>query len=280
MNDSILLTKALIFAAEKHLSQSRRDGSAYIFHPIKVAEIVRDAGFGAKHQIAALLHDTLEDTDATEEEIRFFGDDVYDAVRLLTRPEGTAENTYIEKILSNHMAAVIKAADKIHNMWECSLCGDVCWAAQYAKKSKQYYFGKFNKAVDTAIDSALLSISHPLNPKKDFSFAKEDMKLYSEIYCEKYLQAKQKYNPEVKPDREGDEIYYKVDMGGFLVIENNRFFELQPYGWEEMMENPIFQTKTPYEEYPMSNKNAFEVFIAHELAKRNFFFDFVDISRL
>ena len=124
MTEQELFAKAVAFAAEKHKSQTRRDGSPYIYHPLKVAEILKDAGYDIHYQIAAVLHDTLEDTDATEEEIRAFGEDVLEAVRLVTRPAGMDEEQYVEAILDNRMASVVKNADKIHNMQDVILCED------------------------------------------------------------------------------------------------------------------------------------------------------------
>ena len=280
MENNILFSKALCLAAQKHQTQTRRDGSPYIWHPIKVAEIVRESGFDLNYQMVALLHDTLEDTDATEEDLLVFGRDVCEAVKLLTRPKGMDEKEYLAKILENHMATVVKAADKMHNMWECSRCDDARWAARYIEKSRKYYYRKFNRAVDDAISAAGYAASNPMVPKKAFSFRREDMKLYSEIQKERYLKAKAKYNPDLRPARTGSEIYYREEMGGYLVIEEDRFFVLQPYGWVELTENPIYSAVDPLEEYRVSMKTAFEAFIACEAEKREYFYDFVEIGKL
>ena len=78
--------RALKFATEAHADQVRRyDGAPYIYHPIAVSEIVRTFG-GSKEMIAAaLLHDTVEDTPATLDDVRReFGDKVHDLVEWLT----------------------------------------------------------------------------------------------------------------------------------------------------------------------------------------------------
>lgn len=151
MTEHELFAKALSFAAQKHTGQMRRDETPYIYHPIKVAEILKDAGYDLRYQIAGLLHDVLEDTDATEEDVRVFGEDVLVAVKLVTRPDGMDEDAYVEAILKNHMAAAVKNADKIHNMQDIVNAPDKEWARQYVEKVKMHYEGKFTKELDQAI---------------------------------------------------------------------------------------------------------------------------------
>ena len=77
---------ALEFAKAKHKGQKRIGGDDYITHPIAVSQIVKNQGFDEIYQIAALFHDLLEDTDATEEEILKYGNrQILEAVNLLTK---------------------------------------------------------------------------------------------------------------------------------------------------------------------------------------------------
>ena len=89
MTDEERYDNALRFAAEKHKGQFRIGGDEYITHPMAVAEIVRQNGYGIDVQIAALFHDLLEDTDAKESEILKFGnEEILKAVKLLTKQKG------------------------------------------------------------------------------------------------------------------------------------------------------------------------------------------------
>lgn len=122
------IDKAYLLAERVHSAQLRYSGQPYIIHPIAVANILVDFGMDAQSIEAALLHDTVEDTDVTLDDIRSnFGDDVaalvdgvtkLGKVPLTTKEEFQAEN--IRKMLlamSNDIRVIIiKLADRLHNM--------------------------------------------------------------------------------------------------------------------------------------------------------------------
>ena len=85
----------------------------------------------------------LEDTDATDDEVRAFGEDIYEAVKLVTRPKGADEAEYVKNILGNRMAAAVKNADKIHNMCDIVTTNNRNAILNYAKKLKNNYKEKF-----------------------------------------------------------------------------------------------------------------------------------------
>jgi len=124
--DLTLFLKALNFSAEKHRHQRRKDTAAspYINHPIEVANILWTIGevYDVTTIIAALLHDTLEDTDTTPEDIRLnFGNAVLALVmevsddRSLPKQE-RKQNQIIHSPHLSRRAQEIKLADKICNV--------------------------------------------------------------------------------------------------------------------------------------------------------------------
>lgn len=121
-----LLLRALQFAAEKHKRQHRKDveGSPYINHPIAVAELLARVGGVQDAEVlaAALLHDTVEDTDATIEDIeREFGTEVRKLVAEVTddRSLSKEERKQLQIEHAAHAsvgAKLIKLGDKICNV--------------------------------------------------------------------------------------------------------------------------------------------------------------------
>lgn len=108
-----LLSDAVAFAANAHRGQTDKAGAPYILHVLRVMLRVR----GLDEQIAAVLHDTVEDTDTTLDRVRIrFGDAVADAVDALTRRRGETYTDFIERCRENPIARVVKLADLADNM--------------------------------------------------------------------------------------------------------------------------------------------------------------------
>lgn len=113
--DFQLLIKAINYATEKHYGQTRLDGRPYITHPLAVCELVD----GIVERIVAVLHDVLEDTDASIGELYdTFGDEITNAVIVLTKQEGTTYEDYIQWIKDSdeQNAIAVKIADLHHNL--------------------------------------------------------------------------------------------------------------------------------------------------------------------
>lgn len=110
--------KAIIIAYNAHINQKDRSGLPYILHPIYLAEQMDTE----EECIVALLHDVVEDTDITLEELeKEFSKTVIDALKLLTHDKDTDYFEYIEKIKSNPLAVKVKLADLKHNSDETRL---------------------------------------------------------------------------------------------------------------------------------------------------------------
>ncbi len=125
--DLEVIQRAYEYADEKHKNQLRKSGEPYIIHPLAVAEIVAEIGLDTDAITAALLHDCLEDTDASFEEIsRLFGETVanlVEGVTKLTRVQySTMEEQQMENLRKMFMAMskdirviLIKISDRLHN---------------------------------------------------------------------------------------------------------------------------------------------------------------------
>lgn len=114
-----LTSEALKFAYKKHHGQVDKAGVPYIFHPLAVVEFLPENYQCNETAVcAALLHDTLEDTNTTKEELAFiFGQKVADTVDMLTRPKGMSYDEYIKRIAQHGsiIAISVKIADLFHN---------------------------------------------------------------------------------------------------------------------------------------------------------------------
>ena len=126
--DFEIIDRAVEYARQKHKDQKRKDGSPYIIHPLAVAEIVAEMGLDLDAILGALLHDCIEDTDASYDEIeKLFGStaaELVEGVTKLTRANfSSSEEQQMENLRKMFMAmskdirvVLIKIADRLHNM--------------------------------------------------------------------------------------------------------------------------------------------------------------------
>ena len=122
------IERAIRYAEEKHKDQKRKDGSPYIIHPLAVAEVVLEMGLDLDAVLGAILHDCIEDTDASFEDIsKKFGRttaELVEGVTKLTRADfSSTEEAQMENLRKMFMAmskdirvVLIKIADRLHNM--------------------------------------------------------------------------------------------------------------------------------------------------------------------
>jgi len=105
--------KALRLCFEAHKEQNDKSGMPYVFHPFHLAEQMKDEDT----TIVALLHDVIEDTDKTLDELRDMGfsDRVVSAIALMTHGDGVPYMEYVAAIKSNPIARAVKLADLRHN---------------------------------------------------------------------------------------------------------------------------------------------------------------------
>jgi guanosine-3',5'-bis(diphosphate) 3'-pyrophosphohydrolase len=164
-----LIIDALAFAAHKHRDQRRKDkgASPYINHPVTLAHILVTEG-GVTDPIAiagALLHDTVEDTDTTYEElVAQFGKEVADVVMEVTDDKALpkAERKELQVMHAPHMTQagkLVKIADKTANLRDIASHPPADWT--WARRSEYAQWAK--RVVDNL---------GPVNPALEASFAK------------------------------------------------------------------------------------------------------------
>ena len=105
--------KALKLCFEAHKEQIDKSGMPYVFHPFHLAEQMQDE----ESTIVALLHDVIEDTDYTLDDLRKMGfdDSVLAAINLMTHEDDVPYMDYVEQIKTNPIAKTVKLADLRHN---------------------------------------------------------------------------------------------------------------------------------------------------------------------
>ncbi|MFG5918610.1 HD domain-containing protein [Sneathia vaginalis] len=128
---------ALKIATEAHKGQVDKAGVPYINHPLTVASLVDTE----EEKIVALLHDTIEDTSITEQDLIDYGfpNEIVEAVKLLTHNKNVPYMDYVAKIKDNELARKVKIADLTHN-------SDLSRLKEITDKDKKRY-EKYQKAL-------------------------------------------------------------------------------------------------------------------------------------
>lgn len=130
---------AMQVAYTKHAGQVDKAGVPYIFHPYHLAEQLQD-------EIActvALLHDVVEDTDTTFEELsEKFPDEVIEALRFLTRTKDTPYLEFVKNIKKNKIATAVKLKDLEHNMDKARMS-----LTHISDEKRKSLFDRYTKAV-------------------------------------------------------------------------------------------------------------------------------------
>jgi GTP pyrophosphokinase len=127
-SDRKMISRAYLFAYEKHFGQKRLTGEDYIIHPLNVAYILSEISADTVTISAAILHDTIEDCDVTYEELeKKFGKEIADLVNGVTKINKLKFTCDNEAVIANHRKIIvglsedvriliIKLADRLHNM--------------------------------------------------------------------------------------------------------------------------------------------------------------------
>lgn len=126
--------KALKLCFEAHKEQLDKSGMPYVFHPFHLAEQMTDE----QTTVAALLHDVVEDTEYTFDDLAKMGfdEEVIAALRLLTHDESVAYMDYVAELKSNPIARAVKLADLRHNSDLSRMENPDEWAIKRTEKYK------------------------------------------------------------------------------------------------------------------------------------------------
>lgn len=159
LTGNVLLNKAILFAVERHAGQLRKGTTLpYIIHPLETMTILSSMNADSNLLIAGILHDTLEDTTATDSElIEIFGSDIYSLVKAHTEDKSQSwevRKLHTIKELQNSSLRVkmLVMADKVANLRsmysDYRQVGEQLWERFNAPKEKQaWYYGQIRDAL-------------------------------------------------------------------------------------------------------------------------------------
>lgn len=112
LNELYILAEKI--ATQAHEGQTDKGGEPYINHPVAVADSLEST----EHKIVALLHDVLEDTEVTADDLRAYGftERIIKSIRILTKNDSESYEEYLSYVKTDNMAWMVKRADLKHNM--------------------------------------------------------------------------------------------------------------------------------------------------------------------
>ena len=149
--DEDMLNRAYVYGLKKHGTQLRASGDPYFSHPVEVAGILAEMKLDTSSIVTGLLHDTIEDTDATRDEIAgMFGEDIARLVdgvtklsRLEVQSESTKEAENLRKLVlamsSDIRVLLVKLADRLHNMRTLKYIKDPARRRRIARETMDLY---------------------------------------------------------------------------------------------------------------------------------------------
>lgn len=181
-----ILDRAIRFAVKAHEGQLRKDGSPFILHPLEDAAIVGTMTNDREILAAAVLHDTVEDTDVTPEEIREnFGDRVYTLVMHETenkRPAVPPEETWrIRK--EESLASLAKSDDPaVQMLWLGDKLSNMRAFHRYFFSKGEDFFNRFNNKDPKAHAWYYGTIVKLLQPLADQEAYQEYRRLFHEVF--------------------------------------------------------------------------------------------------
>ena len=235
--DEAMINRAYVFSVQKHGSQKRASGDPYFSHPIEVAGILTDFNLDDQTIVTALLHDTIEDTLVTYDEIEgAFGPDVarmVDGVTKLSKIEAMSENERAAENLRKFLLAMsddirvllVKLADRLHNMRTLHFIKNEAKRRRIARETMDIYAPLAERIgmYDFMREMQLLSFRE-LEPEAYDSITKRLEQL--------------KEGGHDKVDRIGAELHLLLGGKGLSVTVSGR--EKHPYSiWKKMQERHI-----------------------------------------
>ena len=118
-DDLELIDYAIYFATKAHTGQKRKSEPEVdmIFHPFTVGMILQRAGANTNCAIAGILHDVVEDSNITLDDLsKYFDSTIIEALRVLTKKNDDNYEEYIKRVKTNEIATIVKLKDLEHNM--------------------------------------------------------------------------------------------------------------------------------------------------------------------